>query len=240
MLSHVFGPEASWPGQDLVGFTEDIDADLTMAAYASGLFPMPLHESDFHGMGWWSPVRRGIIPTRNLRVSHSLRQALRRYRTTVDTSFPEVLAGCADPRRPGSWIDHDVVDIYTELFERGLVHSVETWDDEGRLVGGLYGVSLHGLFAGESMFHDPALGRDASKVALVRLVDTLTACHDDAALLDTQWLTPHLASLGGVEIPRHRYLELLDRALEAPETQWPSAGVFTRGRVGPPRGGAYA
>ncbi|CEH09054.1 Leucyl/phenylalanyl-tRNA-protein transferase [Propionibacterium freudenreichii] len=241
MLAHVFGPEASWPSQDLVGFTEQIDAGLTMAAYASGLFPMPLHESEFHGMGWWSPMQRGIIPLPSLRVSHSLRQALRRYRTTIDTSFDEVLAGCADPTRPGSWIDDDVKAIYTGLFERGVVHSVETWDDDDRLVGGLYGVGLRGLFAGESMFHDREHGRDASKVALVRLVDTLSARPDGKALLDTQWLTPHLASLGGVEIPRHRYLELLDDALDAPETAWPAPGVFTRGRALPPAlGGSHA
>lgn len=231
MLAHVFGLEADWPGQDLVGFTDTIDTELTLAAYASGLFPMPLHESDFHGMGWWSPVRRAILPLGALRVSHSLRQALNHYRTSVDTAFEQVLAGCADPKRPDGWIDQDVVAVYTQLFERGVAHSVETWDDEGRLVGGLYGVGMRGLFAGESMFHDPEHGRDASKVALVRLVDTLRARPDGVALLDMQWLTPHLASLGGVEVSRHRYLQLLDSALDAPETPWPEPVQKARGRI---------
>ncbi|CEG98524.1 leucyl/phenylalanyl-tRNA--protein transferase [Propionibacterium freudenreichii] len=190
MLAHVFGLEADWPGQDLVGFTDTIDTELTLAAYASGLFPMPLHESDFHGMGWWSPVRRAILPLGALRVSHSLRQALNHYRTSVDTAFEQVLAGCADPKRPDGWIDQDVVAVYTQLFERGVAHSVETWDDEGRLVGGLYGVGMRGLFAGESMFHDPEHGRDASKVALVRLVDTLRARPDGVALSADVWVFP--------------------------------------------------
>lgn len=237
MLAHVFGPEASWPSQDLIGFTETIDVDLTLVAYASGLFPMPLHESDFHGMGWWSPMHRGIMPLDGLRVSHSLREALHRYRTTVDTAFEQVLAGCADPKRPDGWIDDDVVGVYTRLFEAGVVHSVETWDAQNRLVGGLYGVSIHGLFAGESMFHDPEFGRDASKVALVRLVDTLRSRPDGSALLDMQWITPHLKSLGGVEIPRHEYLSELDRALDAPDTQWPAPGVYARGRIAVPQRG---
>lgn len=231
MLAHVFGSSDAWPDQDLVGFTKNIDAELALSAYASGVFPMPLQESGFHGMGWWSPMHRGILPLAELKVSHSLRQALHRYRTTVDTAFDQVLAQCADPKRPGSWIDEEIRTTYTQLFQRGVVHSIETWDEKKRLVGGLYGVSVRGLFAGESMFHDPVYGRDASKVALVRLVDTLRLRPDGAALLDMQWLTPHLASLGGIEVPRQHYLELLDQAMAAEETVWPQPGIYNRGRI---------
>ena len=133
-----------------------------------------------------------------------------------------MLAGCADPRRPFGWIDEDIRRVYLELHRSGYVHSVETWDSSGRLVGGLYGISLGGLFAGESMFHDPELGRDASKVALLRLVQLLNDGHSQERVIDTQWLTPHLASLGVIEIDRNDYLELIEEALEVPEPAWPS------------------
>ncbi|SPF67814.1 leucyltransferase [Propionibacterium ruminifibrarum] len=227
VLTDLFGDVSQWPDQDLVGFTETLDADFTLAAYAAGLFPMPLHESGYEGIGWWSPVNRGVLPLQGLRVSHSLRRSLNRYTTSIDRDFERVLLGCADPSRPYGWIDEDIRAVYTELHERGWVHSVETWDDEGRLVGGLYGVSVRGLFAGESMFHDPRYGRDASKVALVRLVDELSV-DGRAALLDVQWLTPHLASLGGVEVPRRHYLELLGDALGEPGAPWPRPAESTR------------
>ena len=221
MICELFGDVGDWPDQDLIGFTAGLDADLTLAAYASGVFPMPLHESGYEGIGWWSPMRRGILPLSGLHVSRSLRKSLGRYTTSVDRAFARVLDGCADPSRPHGWIDEDIRAVYTELHERGRVHSVETWDGRGRLVGGLYGVGVRGLFAGESMFHDPRYGRDASKTALVRLVDELSA--DGAGrLLDMQWLTPHLAGLGGVEVPRRRYLELLGRVLECADVAWPA------------------
>lgn len=220
MLAHVFGPESQWPSSDLVAFSDEFSAGLALAAYQSGVFPMPLHDTDFGAqMGWWSPLDRGVLPLDGVRVTRSLRKMARRYTTTVDQAFPEVLRRCADPRREGSWIDADIIAAYTELFEAGVVHSVETWDAEHRLVGGLYGVSMGGLFAGESMFHDPELGRDASKVALLRLVDEL----DDGLgerLLDVQWRTDHLASLGVVEVPRIEYLDLLDAALDEPPVRF--------------------
>lgn len=221
MLDHAFGLVEGWPDQDLVGFSTDFDVDITMAGYASGLFPMPLHESGFEGMCWWSPLKRGIIEPSALVVRRSLRKTARHYATTVDTAFERVIAACGDPRRPGGWIDEQITRVYTALFEAGRVHSVETWDHEGRLVGGLYGVAMGGLFAGESMFHDPEHGRDASKVALVRLMSVLVAGGGRTPLLDVQWLTPHLASLGATEISRRHYLELLDAALDAPEVPWP-------------------
>jgi leucyl/phenylalanyl-tRNA---protein transferase len=184
------------------------------------VFPMPLERSGFDHIGWWSPLRRGVLPLDALRVQRSLRQAAKRYTTTIDTAFEAVLDGCADPKRPSGWIDDEIRTVYTELFRSGHVHSVETWDGEGNLVGGLYGVSLGGLFAGESMFHDPVRGRDASKVALLRLVDFLADHYAEDRIIDTQWQTAHLASLGVIEIDRGEYLALLDEALEVPEPAW--------------------
>lgn len=221
MLLHAFGPASEWPEQDLIAFSDEFDASITLAAYYSGVFPMPLNESGFAGqMGWWSPVRRGVLDLGDLRVTRSLRKSGRHYTTTVDLAFGEVLRRCADPSRPGGWIDGQVRRVYSELYERGIVHSVETWDGQGHLAGGLYGVSLHGLFAGESMFHDPERGRDASKIALGRLVNELQGRPDGDALLDVQWVTGHLASLGASEISRDDYLARLDAALGAPDTVW--------------------
>lgn len=154
---------------------------------------------------------------------------MKRYSTTIDLAFERVLDGCADSRRPYGWIDDTIRTVYLDLHHRGRAHSVETWDADGRLVGGLYGVSLLGLFAGESMFHDPERGRDASKTALVRLVEQLGERHAPV-LLDVQWLTPHLASLGAVEVTRTRYLELLDAALTEPEIPWPGTHIMPLGR----------
>ncbi len=220
MLAHLFGPPDEWPSADLIAFSDEFDTQLALAAYRSGVFPMPLHLGGFEQqMGWWSPVHRGVLPLDGVRVTRSLRQSAKRYRTTVDAAFDEVIRRCGDPRRPGGWIDPAIVDVYTEMFRAGLVHSVETWDAAGRLVGGLYGVSLSGMFAGESMFHDDEFGRDASKVALLRLAEILRDGHD--RLLDVQWRTGHLASLGAIEIPRDVYLRRLDAALGQPPVRWP-------------------
>jgi leucyl/phenylalanyl-tRNA--protein transferase len=222
VLSRVFGPPGDWPDQDLIGFSDEFDADLTLAAYRSGVFPMPLHLYEHEAeMSWWSPKLRGIIELPDLRVSRSLRQSAKRYWTSVDRAFDAVLARCSDPDRPDGWIDTKIAEVYTRLNQAGFVHSIETWDESGNLVGGLYGVSIAALFAGESMFHDPSLGRDASKVALVRLVRILQSRPDNQALLDVQWVTDHLSSLGATEIPREHYLHLLDFALSQPETDWP-------------------
>ena len=219
-LSHAFGPEEDWPAQDLVALSDDFNAALVLEAYRAGVFPMPLQHSSFAArMGWWSPVRRAYLPLDELRVTRSLAKMARRYTVTVDQDFGGVIAACGDPSRDGGWIDHDITAVYGELHRAGVVHSVETWDAEGRLVGGLYGVSLGGLFAGESMFHDPEHGRDASKVALMELVRILGA-DDIPRLLDVQWLTSHLESLGAVEISRRDYLELLDLALDVPAPSW--------------------
>lgn len=216
----LFGPPSAWPDQDLIAVGDELTLDLALAAYCSGGFPMPLEPGS--DLGWFSPVSRGILPLGNLRVTRSLRKTARRYTTTVDQAFEEVLARCADPSRPDGWIDHRIRQVYTEGHRAGFVHSVETWDEAGRLVGGLYGVSLWGLFAGESMFHDQVHGRDASKVALARLVTQLRARPDGDALLDVQWRTDHLASLGVIEIPRDDYLNRLSTALTAEHTVWSS------------------
>jgi leucyl/phenylalanyl-tRNA--protein transferase len=162
-------------------------------------------------MAWWSPDPRGIVPLDGLRTSRSLRTATRRYEVRIDTAFAEVVDACADPARPGGWITPEIRRSYEALHELGWAHSVEAWDDDG-LAGGLYGVAVEGLFAGESMFHRRT---DASKVALVALVELLRA--DGAPrLLDVQWTTDHLASLGAVDVPRSRYLSLLEQARTLP------------------------
>ena len=128
----------------------------------------------------------------------------------MNTAFKDVVAGCADPSRPNGWIDDNVADAYTHLHALGWAHSIETWFD-GELVGGLYGVAIGSLFAGESMFHRET---DASKVALVALVDAMKAT--GGALLDVQWMTPHLRSLGAIEVERTEYLQMLDVAIGQP------------------------
>lgn len=196
---------------DLVAVGADLEPGTLLAAYRRGLFPMAV--DDLPGqMAWWSPVDRGVLPLDGLRVSRSLRQSAAHLEVRVDTSFTEVLAGCADPSRPGGWIDAEIAAAYTRLHELGWAHSVETWRD-GELVGGLYGVAVGGLFAGESMF---SRARDASKVALVGLVDLLRDGYADRRLLDTQWQTDHLATLGVVEVDRRVYLKRLERALALP------------------------
>ncbi len=194
---------------EVAGAGADLEPGTILAAYRRGLFPMPIRRGV---MGWWSPEPRGILPLDGLRVSRSLRKSVAHMEVRVDTAFDEVLEACADRRRPGAWITRDVKRSYRRLHELGWVHSVEAWHD-GHLVGGLYGVSIGGLFAGESMFHRQP---DASKVALVGLVDRLQA--GGATLLDIQWATDHLRSLGAVTVSRARYHELLGGALAAPAT----------------------
>lgn len=197
------------PG-DLVAVGAGLDPATVLSAYAGGLFPMPVEAGA--EIGWWSPERRGVLPLDGLRMTRSLRKSVRRFEVRVDTAFEAVMVGCANPARNGSWIDDQILDAYLHLHELGWAHSVETWLDD-QLVGGLYGLAIGGLFAGESMF---ARERDASKVALVGLVELLTDEHADRRVLDTQWQTDHLATLGVVEIPRSAYFERLGVALGLP------------------------
>lgn len=200
------------PGQELLGVGADLAPGTVLAGYRHGLFPMPVRRRG--PIGWWSPDPRGVIPLDGLRVSTSLRASRRRYRVTVDTSFEQVVAGCADPRRPQGWITPAMRQAYGELHRLGWAHSVETRTPDGELVGGLYGLEIGGMFAGESMFH---LATDASKVALVALVERLVSAPDPGLrLLDVQWSTEHLASLGAVELDRPVYLDRLAGALALP------------------------
>jgi leucyl/phenylalanyl-tRNA---protein transferase len=199
--------------QDLVGAGADLQPGTVLAAYRSGVFPMPVDDG---AMLWWSPASRAILPLSNLRVSRSLARSVQRFEIRVDTAFDEVLTACADPAREGGWIDGRMIRAYGALYRLGWVHSVEAWRD-GELAGGLYGVSIGGLFAGESMFHRRT---DASKAALVALVELLRA-PVVKRLLDVQWLTPHLTSLGAVAIPRRDYLERLREALDQSPPDWP-------------------
>ena len=193
----------------VVGLGADLEPGTLLAAYRQGLFPMPLRRP--RAVAWWSPDPRGIVPLDGLQVSRSLRRSCSRYEVRIDTAFDAVITACADPGRPHGWIDDQIRDAYRRLHELGWAHSVEAWTPEGELAGGLYGVAIGGLFAGESMFHRRT---DASKVALVTLVDVLR--DGGAALLDVQWTTPHLTSLGAVDIPRVEYLERLTEALPLP------------------------
>ena len=200
---------------DVVAVGGDLAPGTLLHAYRNGMFPMNL--PDGH-LGWWSPVERAILPLAKLRVSRSLRQSCRRYTVSIDEDFEGVIDGCADPARPDSWITPDFVDAYTELHRLGWAHSIEVWDSDGRLAGGLYGVSIGGMFAGESMFHR---ARDASKVALVHLVAVMS--ERGGSLLDVQWQTPHLESMGAVIVGRVIYMGLLGAALD-------EAGPFSGAR----------
>jgi leucyl/phenylalanyl-tRNA--protein transferase len=204
-------PEDLDQDDDLVAVGADLSSGTLLAAYRRGLFPMPAGKPG-QPMYWFSPVRRGVLPLDGLRVTRSLRRSARTFEIRVDTALAEVVDACADPRRDSGWIDQEIRAAYVELHRLGWVHSVEAWRD-GRLVGGLYGVSIGGLFAGESMFHRAT---DASKAALVALVDLLDDVPGATRLLDVQWLTPHLESLGATEIARDDYLERLSVALSAP------------------------
>lgn len=227
--------DAAIPGDDVVGIGADLQPGTVLAAYRQGIFPMYIPARSIFGeddgdddaefdlapqdagpadvLGWWSPDPRGILPLDQLRVSRSLRQSQRKFRVSADTAFSAVIQACAGVPRSGHWITDEFIETYTELHRCGWAHSVEVWSTDHQLVGGLYGIEVGGLFAGESMFH---LQRDASKVALMGLVRQLTSRPHPDRLLDVQWQTDHLKSLGAVEVSRKKYVELLGRALVVP------------------------
>lgn len=208
-------PPCVWdfPGADAPGATDEIiavGADLEpgtlLAAYRRGLFPMYAGRS----LAWWSPDPRGIMPLDGFHASTSLRRSIPRFDVRVNTAFTDVMRGCADPSRPHGWIEKTFIAAYTRLHDLGWAHSVEAWlDDE--LVGGLYGVRIGRFFAGESMFHTVT---DASKVACWATVELLDL--DGVTLFDVQWTTPHLRSLGAVDVGRRDYLGLLASAVMEP------------------------
>jgi leucyl/phenylalanyl-tRNA--protein transferase len=195
---------------------------LVLRAYAEGIFPMAERRSD-DALFWVSPDRRGIIPLDDFHIPRRLARTVRsdRFAVTADAAFAEVMGACAEPApdRPESWINDEILRIYIALHAAGHAHSIECWRD-GELAGGLYGVKLGGAFFGESMF---SRQRDASKVALVHLVARLI--RGGFTLLDTQFLTSHLAQFGAIEIPRAAYLKTLASAI-AHEAQfyWPASG----------------
>ena len=175
----------------------------------NGVFPMSSELAlGADDIAWWSPLQRGVIPLDALRITRSMRRSQRKFHIKINTCFERVMRGCASPDRPGGWINEQFITAYVQLHKLGWAHSIEVFDENEVLVGGLYGVRVGRLFAGESMFH---LVRDASKVALMHLVHTMN--QDGMTLLDVQWLTPHLESLGAVEIPRSEYLHRLSVAL---------------------------
>jgi len=192
---------------DLVAVGGDLEPATLVSAYRAGMFPMEV--SAMPGIiGWWSPDPRGVLPLDGLRITKSMRRSAKRFDIRLDTSFEQVIRACADPSRPDGWINADFITAYTTLHRLGWAHSIEVFDGEGTLAGGLYGVRVNGLFAGESMFHRQ---RDASKVALMALVDLMR--ETGMQLLDVQWSTEHLASLGVTELPREAYLRAVAEAV---------------------------
>ena len=205
-------PASAGPGDDLIAIGADLEPGTLLAAYRSGLFPMPVDPSRRRSdIAWYSPDPRGIIELDEFHVSRSLRRSMRGFATTRDRSFRDVMEQCADPGRNGRWITPRFLDAYETLHRAGWAHSTEVYDERGELVGGVYGVRIGAFFAGESMFHRAT---DASKVALVHLVDWLRTT--GGMLFDVQWTTPHLESLGARAISRPDYLERLAIAVGSP------------------------
>ncbi|HEY86127.1 MAG TPA: leucyl/phenylalanyl-tRNA--protein transferase [Chloroflexi bacterium] len=194
-----------------------LTSQILINAYSQGVFPMA---DEGGAIYWYDPDPRAILPLESFHVPRRLARAIRRgkFDLRVDTAFEAVIRACshAAPGRERTWINQEIIDVYTALHRRGFAHSVESWR-AGKLVGGLYGVSLRGLFAGESMF---SLERDASKAALVHLVERLT--QGGFILLDTQFSTPHLQQFGAIEISRQEYKLRLAYAMEV-SGQWESA-----------------
>lgn len=212
---------SGWPQDDCVAHGADLEPATVIDAYRHGAFPMP------HGrrMLWWSPLERGVLGPGDLRVTRSLRKSARKYQVRFDTRFADVIAACADPRRPGAWIDRRIARAYLRLHELGWAHSVEVFAAD-ELVGGLYGLSIGALFAGESMFHRAT---DASKVALWVLCEHLAEQCNGHWLIDTQWQTEHLATLGVRVVDRVDYVaqiaDLVDSAAILWQTRPPEVGI---------------
>ena len=209
---------------DLVALGADLAPGTIVAAYAHGVFPMGLGEGGAPPMGWWSPQERGVLDRDAFHASRSLRRSARAFEVSFDRDFEGVVAGCADPSREGAWITSEITAAYTRLHDLGVAHSVEVWQD-GALVGGLYGLAIGGLFAGESMFHRAT---DASKVALGALAHAVYERDDVPRLIDVQWRTPHLGSLGVTEIARDAYRARLPQLVHAPPIE--AFGGSGRGR----------
>lgn len=211
---------------DLMFIGGDLTPATILNGYKCGIFPMPLESGQ---IGWFCPQRRGVFLTTNsgsktipIKMSRSLRKSISRFTFTVDKCFDRVIAECAQGNRQGDWISPEIKSAYQNLHELGWAHSFESWIvEDGSLIlaGGLYGISIGGLFAGESMFHTRT---DGSKAALAALASIML--QSNGLVIDAQWLTPHLSSLGCIELPRVEYLELLGEALTVP-----LPAIFTQG-----------
>ena len=223
--------------EGLIGVGADLEPGTVLAAYRAGAFPMPVDGV----LAWFSPDPRAVLPLRPVgeagpiegsggvegsgaaagsgtshppALSRTLRRARRRFEIRVDTAFADVVAGCADPRRPGGWITPEMTRMYGRLHELGWAHSVEAWTPDGRLAGGLFGIAVGGLFAAESMF---SARTDGSKAAVVGLIELLGAEPDAVhRVVDVQWSSAHLQTLGVMEVPRAAYLESIRRAVTLP------------------------
>jgi leucyl/phenylalanyl-tRNA--protein transferase len=185
-----------------------LTAQQVLHGYTMGIFPMAdSDDNDF--IYWYEPRMRGIIPLDGLKISKSLKQTLhsQKFEISIDRDFETVMRNCAN--RNERWISEEIIEVYCELHEMGYAHSFEIRNRQDELVGGLYGVAMGNAFFGESMFHTES---DASKVALVYLVEWMKL--REMTLLDTQYITDHLKSLGGIEMPQEKYLELLHEALQ--------------------------
>jgi leucyl/phenylalanyl-tRNA--protein transferase len=205
--SWVFPPADSADEHGIVGVGADLQPETILAAYAQGIFPMPLEPDG--PIAWWSPDPRAVMPL-DMHVSRSLAKSMRRFTFTTNTAFEEVIRACANPGRPHGWIDTQIIEAYTQLHSLGWAHSIETRDADGVLVGGVYGIGLGRMFAGESMFHTVT---DASKAALVHLTTMLRS--NGIELFDVQWMTPHLSSLGAIDLSRSEYLRRLEHAVNS-------------------------
>ena len=203
-------PNIVWP--KLTSFGSNWDPETLVAAYSVGLFPMPYEiDGQESAIGWWSPMSRAIFYPDEIHVSRSLRTARKKFKVTVDRDFEAVIRSCGNPDRESGWISEAVISAFVALHNLGVAHSVEVWDKDDQLAGGLYGIEIGGIFAGESMFH---VAKNASKVALAYLGEVLN--DGKGRLIDTQWMTSHLKSMGAKPIGRVEYCAILPKLLEIP------------------------
>lgn len=205
-------PSVAEPGQELIALGGDLSPAMLLAGYRAGIFAMP--EGSI--LGWWSPDPRGVLVPGEVHVSRSLNRALGCFTVSRNLAFARVLDACADPMRPHGWITKEYRQAYLRLHQMGWAHSIEVWDTEHSLAGGLFGVELGGLFAAESKFHHAT---DASKVAVVALADMLNRQRPHGRLIDVQWSTAHLATLGVREISRIEYLKRAAFAQSLPSSR---------------------
>ncbi len=197
------------PQDDLVILGADLKPETVIDSYKHGIFPMHIEVANKRQIGWWSPQQRGILPLNKINISKSLQKSMKKFHVSFDQAFDQVIDGCGDDKRPQGWINKEIKIAYKKLFELGYVHSVEVWNKNDELVGGLYGVEVQGLFAGESMFHKET---DASKTAMVYVVNKLKEA-GGGRIFDVQWQTPHLKSMGVIKISRKKYLSLLPKVM---------------------------